>query len=405
MPSLHLPDVICTCARGCLAAQRYIATELLRVQDLPHNPSPREKAISILELDPARKQCLLSRLHATVGVEVKSVLNFKEGGAAKDLVTTADVLTQALLVRLLLREFPDAPFTIIGEEAAPNATLDAIARRCVEAEGWKAEKIPGEAALRAHLPRWKGAARLHAASVEELRERVGVFIDPIDATNCFAEGVWEAPMTLVGVAVDGVPVGGVVNRLFAFPVSAEGPSGGGFSYILNPAQNDTAFIVHEGRLVGSPREMGEEKRGDAPLRVCESPTTKSAFLREVNERLRPCAICYARGSGNKEFFLLHQALGGARAGADVFVAPSRTIMAWDCCAPHAFLRALGGEIYTLKGTPLRYRHRSGDEALSAALAELPDGVVAVTAAAKEEVARRMGWAARDVKEGIGKSHL
>eukprot|EP00658_Telonema_sp_P-2_P004040 TRINITY_DN11511_c0_g2_i9.p1 TRINITY_DN11511_c0_g2~~TRINITY_DN11511_c0_g2_i9.p1 ORF type:complete len:974 (+),score=191.87 TRINITY_DN11511_c0_g2_i9:88-3009(+) len=47
-----------------------------------------------------------------------------------------------------------------------------------------------------------------------LRQRVGLLIDPIDATNSFVKGDPRAPMCLVGITVDGAPVAGIANRVF-----------------------------------------------------------------------------------------------------------------------------------------------------------------------------------------------
>lgn len=65
---------------------------------------------------------------------------------------------------------------------------------------------------------------------------------------------------------------------------------------------------------------------------------------------------------------------------DVFVTPrGGSIKLWDVCAPHAFLRCIGGDMVTLEGASLRYDclTAEGAAATEAVRSTLPFGGVEV----------------------------
>ncbi len=45
-------------------------------------------------------------------------------------------------------------------------------------------------------------------------ERVSVYLDPLDATKEFTQGVLHCVITLIGICVDSKPVAGVMNQAF-----------------------------------------------------------------------------------------------------------------------------------------------------------------------------------------------
>lgn len=379
MASVDIVDLLLVLARGTLAAQQYIANDLLRLQEF------KSKAASVLELEPAEREQLVENLKKHVQVDVKAELNYKEGDATKDLVTTADVLTQAVLAKLMAQSTTDTPYTMVGEEDEPDPAVVPQVEHCLSAYYKPTLTVPHEEALRAHVKAAGGQHIVTADSVEALRRRVGVFIDPIDGTNCFVQGVWEAPMTLAGITIDGVPVAAVANRVFIFPI------GGGelkheqssLSYVWN-FDTTKPFVVYEGKLV--------EKVATAPLahtavlRVAQSSTTQKVFLEKVNEKLLPSEHVSARGAGNKEFFLVQEMLKTQISSvnvSDVFISSGDSIKKWDTCAPHAFLYALGGDMHDGDGEPIRYDVTLDDNY------SLHKGVVGFTQAARDEVIKRM----------------
>ncbi|KEG07765.1 putative inositol polyphosphate 1-phosphatase [Trypanosoma grayi] len=381
--SVDLLDVLMVCVRGALAAQRYIALELLRVREV----EAKVPDLFIMDQDGQTKKALLSSLHHAVSVDVKEQLLYKDGNAASDFVTTADFMTQAVLVQVLRAAFPELPFSVVGEEdeAASGAT-GRQAEHCVAAYYDALETIPHQAELEARVV--GGARRVASPTWEKLRARVGVFIDPIDGTNCFVEGHWEVPLTLVGITLDGVPVAGVVNRVLRCNVAQveRRGSSASLSYAFNLGAAGP-FIVHEGQrvapLLSAPTAVG----ACSTLRVASSSTTGKKCLANFFRKLRPIEMRGARGAGNKLMFLVASMLEGSPAlrSCDVFFSPENTIKKWDTCAPHALLLALGGELYTQCGGAIRYPLHGEEQAA------LPNGVVGVTRWSKVEVSRRLGW--------------
>ncbi|KPI85696.1 hypothetical protein ABL78_5228 [Leptomonas seymouri] len=434
MASIDLVQLLEVCVRATLAAQRYVMVDLVKLPEVEsrmsfHRNPPNASAPpqTVLDLSTEDREMLLTTLRRAVDVAVKSHFEYKENDAAEDLVTTADVLTQAVFTSVLQRTFPSQPFTVIGEEEEPSSAIAAEADICINKHynsGFSA--LPYGAELRAHLQRYakveassgRMTSTLHADSDEALRRRVGIFIDPIDGTNCFFHGVWQAPMTLVGITLDGLPIAAVVNRVFYYPLGGDAratsgdPSTAGhtgcmpsLSYIFNPPGLASPFLVFDGALLPAPVTIASHPpfTPTSDLLVCRSSTTKEEFLQQLVGQLQPCTPVCARGAGYKQYHLLKQMWTGRAlpseevVPASVFVSPPMTIMKWDCCAPHAFLYAMGGDIFAHDGTPLRYTLVRPDGSLGthAELAALPKGLLAVTPYAREEVVRRMKWTTRN----------
>lgn len=425
---MNVAQLLVVCVRASLAAQRYVMLNLLKLPEagakMAHAQSSSLAASAthprtVLDLSDTEKAVLMDSLHHAMSVDVKSHLDHQNGDAADDLVTTADVLVQTVVVRALSESFPEFPFTVVGEEGQPSSAVDEEAEVCM-AKHYKAiSAMPYEAELYAHLQASErsnagadAAAVLHADSDEAMRRRLGIFIDPIDGTNCFVEGIWQSPMTLVGITLDGVPIAGVMNRIFYYPLTCtDGPAATepqeracvpSLSVVLNTPALASPFVVFDGELVPAPRQTEPqlECTCETPLAVCRSSTTKEVFLQPLLTQLEPCNAVYARGAGYKQYHLLKKMLTGHHVvhevitPADIFVCPPATIKKWDCCTAHAFLYALGGEIYDQNGVPIRYPlvDTYGAAATSpSAIAALTDGLIAVTPYAMHEVARRLGW--------------
>ncbi|KAG5497150.1 hypothetical protein GH5_01686 [Leishmania sp. Ghana 2012 LV757] len=240
----------------------------------------------------------------------------------------------------------------------------------------------------------------------------------LSTSSCFVGGSWQAPMTLVGITLDVVPIAGVMNRIFCYPLTGAGEPAKtelqekarvpGLSVVLNTPALTSPFVVFDGVLMPAPvrPEPQPECTRETALAVCRSSATKEAFLQRLLAELKPCSSVSARGAGYKQYHLLKKMLKGRHAPqepitpADVFVCPPATIKKWDCCAPHAFLYALGSDIFDQDGTPLRYPlvgTCTGTAASSSEIAALTDGLVAVTPYAMREVARRLGWTLAPVR--------
>lgn len=62
-------------------------------------------------------------------------------------------------------------------------------------------------------------------------------------------------------------------------------------------------------------------------------------------------VCFTSGAGYK-------LLCTAQCRVDAYVLSKNTIFSWDCCAPHAILKAIGGGVVSYKNT-LDYLRSSG----------------------------------------------
>ncbi|XP_030822847.1 inositol polyphosphate 1-phosphatase [Camarhynchus parvulus] len=283
----------------------------------------------------------------------------------RDFKTLADVLIQELIKHDLGTQFPELRGHIHGEEssefrdahggmvtvrvgATPEDTV-ALLVAVLGPEHTRAAELLAEAV---HQEVTLGDTELDGIDPGLSPGELGIWIDPIDSTNEFiggredvaavdgvAPGGLRSALVLVG-AFDrrsGVPVLGVINEPF---------------FQRDPQSHRWQGRYHWGVAHGA-------------TRLCSlSPPVPRARPRVVLSRAESAAVrgalaslgggppLFAAGAGYK---LLCVALGLA----DAFVLSQATTFAWDSCAPHAVLRALGGGVVALAGA-LRAGGGTGD---------------------------------------------
>eukprot|EP01116_Phalansterium_solitarium_P024551 TRINITY_DN9020_c0_g1_i1.p1 TRINITY_DN9020_c0_g1~~TRINITY_DN9020_c0_g1_i1.p1 ORF type:complete len:312 (+),score=76.10 TRINITY_DN9020_c0_g1_i1:144-1079(+) len=145
-----------------------------------------------------------------------------------------------------------------------------------------------------------------------------VFIDPLDGTREFVRGNWASVTTLIGIAVRGLPVAGVIGQPF-------GPLGNG--------EARTVYGMPGVGLHGIERQ--QRRLGALTLTV-----SSTAALEARTAAIGCDDILWGSGTGFKSLLVL----GG---DADVFL-HSGTYL-WDICAPAALLAVLGGTCTDLHG--------------------------------------------------------
>ena len=230
---------------------------------------------------------LVERLVREAGALVRS---FYENGVEvawkgiNDPVTAADHAANAYLVAGLRAAFPDDG--ILAEESADNTY------------------------------------RLN-------RSRVWI-IDPLDGTKEFISKIDEFAV-MVGLAIDGAPVLGVVYQPIA-------------DVLYRGVPGALAEVVTQGK--------------PAPLAVSDVSNTADMRLVASRSHRDPLvsAICAElgvtqdrpSGSVGLKIGLLATAI------CDLYVHPSPGLKEWDTCAPEAILRAAGGAISDSWGNPLQY---------------------------------------------------
>jgi 3'(2'), 5'-bisphosphate nucleotidase len=193
------------------------------------------------------------------------------------------------------------------------------------------------------------------------RQRVWI-VDPLDGTREFIEHIGEFSV-MVGLAVDGVPVLGVVYQ----PTT-------GTLYRAIPGQ--IAEIEVEG--IAHPLAVSGETEISA-MRLVASRSHRNPLVDAICQRLGVTRE-QPSGSVGLKIGLL------ATARCDLYLHPSPGLKEWDTCAPEAILRAAGGKVTDGWGRALAYnrpdvRQRYG---LVSSNGRCHDDIVAATVEAANE---------------------
>ena len=168
--------------------------------------------------------------------------------------------------------------------------------------------------------------------------RVTLFIDPLDGTREFVEGRLENCQVLVGVAIDGEAVAGVIGIPFPdgtlekestviYGLDGMGTGVIGATLIRGPFPLER---YSDGEKYPKPHHA----TGDSTDEVME------ACRRGAIDCLEGSIVTYG-GAGNK---ILGSALGEVACSIQHKIGG-----AWDLCAPEAILKAMGGKMTDLFG--------------------------------------------------------
>ncbi|XP_037751632.1 3'(2'),5'-bisphosphate nucleotidase 1 isoform X2 [Chelonia mydas] len=216
-------------------------------------------------------------------------LGIVEKCGPNDLQTKADRLVQMTICSSLARKFPRV--TIIGEEDLPSHDVD--------------EELIEEGQCEEIL---KKAFPPEYSSIKE--EELVVWVDPLDGTKEYTEGLLDHVTVLIGIAYEGKAIAGVINQPF-------------YNY---EAGADAVL----GRTI-----WGVLGLGAFGFQLKEVPAGKRI-------------ITTTRSHSNK---LIIQLIEG-KASAYVFASPG--CKKWDTCAPEAILHAVGGKLTDIHGNPFHY---------------------------------------------------
>nr|CAH0103015.1 unnamed protein product [Daphnia galeata] len=170
---------------------------------------------------------------------------------------------------------------------------------------------------------------------EELRnvteEDFVVWVDPLDGTAEYTEGMLDHVTVLIGIAHKNRPVGGVIHQPY-------------YNYKNDKAGLGRTMWGIPGIGVGGfkPLPPPEGKRLVVTTRSHMTPVVQQAL-----EALKPDEILRVGGAGYKVMLLME-----GHATAYVFASPG--CKKWDTCAPEAILTAMGGRLTDIHGTPYSY---------------------------------------------------
>ncbi|XP_078484836.1 3'(2'),5'-bisphosphate nucleotidase 1-like [Ciona intestinalis] len=236
-------------------------------------------------------------------------LGIVDKGGQKNLQTKADTSVEKLIRASLLSLFPK--LNVIGEEdEALDATADAKAG------------FDDDVLNKSSPPEYSNLTE----------DQIVVWVDPLDGTAEFTEGLLDHVTILIGFAVNGEAIGGVINQPF-----------------YNYQAGSQAKL---GRTIWGLVGLGAFgwNRSEPPTGRRILITTRSHSNELVNlclSSMSPTAVERQGGAGNK-------ALRVIEGEADAYVFASPGCKKWDTCAPEAILRAVGGQLTDVHGSKIRY---------------------------------------------------
>ncbi|CUT99590.1 3'2'5' bisphosphate nucleotidase 1 [Echinococcus multilocularis] len=253
-----------------------------------------------------------------------------------DLQTQADRSVQHCIVTSLSKKFPG--ICIIGEEDLGNN----------EQPYSELVEDTDPSVLAKNCP--KG---LESTTVDD----VVVWVDPLDGTNEFAQGVLEHVTILIGVSVQGRAVGGVVCQPF-YMADFRG-------FIENAGEQERHPRVEEThqRLIWGLEGLGVFGLAGEPIAKAPvfSPTTgderancivctrshSTPTAAAAIESCAPSKVYRLGGCGFKMLMLLEGV-------AHAYVYASTGCKRWDTCAPEALINAIGGRVSGVDGQSYSY---------------------------------------------------
>ncbi|MGH0155063.1 UNVERIFIED_CONTAM: hypothetical protein FKN15_051401 [Acipenser sinensis] len=159
-----------------------------------------------------------------------------------------------------------------------------------------------------------------------------VWVDPLDGTKEYTEGLLDHVTVLIGIAYDGKAIAGVINQPF-------------HNYELGPSASlgRTLWgILGVGSFGFELREVADGRRI-----VTTTRSHSNQLVTECVNAMEPHQVIRVGGAGNKIIQLIE-----GKASAYVFASPG--CKKWDTCAPEAILHAVGGKLTDMHGKPYRY---------------------------------------------------
>ncbi|CAL2028251.1 unnamed protein product [Caenorhabditis brenneri] len=251
--------------------------------------------------------------HAVMKINEEKNLNAAAKGITdegkEELLTRADLISNHLILDILQR-FPQ--LQIVSEEKSSDFSDR-------EVEPYRSDNYAVWQSVKEILDRIPNR-RLQLSDVR-------VFVDPLDATQEFTEGLTEYVTVMACIVLGDEPIFGAIYR---------------------PFFNETVFGLKGFGVInsdGKELKLVEEEKITRKVVVSRSHAGK---VKEVVEKVYgdKMSIEPAGGSGYKTLRLLN--------GTAELYLHTTAIKKWDTCAGDAILRTLGGAMLDLEGEPLKY---------------------------------------------------
>ncbi|CAG2176865.1 unnamed protein product [Oppiella nova] len=251
------------------------------------------------------------------GVIVRDVM--KTGDLAvvdkgiNDLQTEADRRAQNCIITSLSKQFPK--ISIIGEETLdPNDKIEDHWMVTTYDESVFKHKCPEE---------WLNVTD----------EDIVVWVDPLDGTSEYTQGLLDHVTVLIGLSVKGRAIGGIIHQPF-------------YNY-----ENETDYSKL-GRTIWGLVGLGafgftHKQPPVGKVIVTTTRSHSSATINAAIDAIKPDEVLRVGGAGHKVLLVIE---GKAHA----YVFPSRGCKKWDTCAPEGVLQSLGGRLTDVFGADLLY---------------------------------------------------
>jgi len=258
------------------------------------------------------KEVVRVRQQSDIGEKSKGKMG-RDG--VNDPVTEGDMASHRIMYYGLKRAFPE--LVVVSEERDDNEVYVPMPDLNIE--------------------------EFHVIGEEVRLDRVTVWIDPLDATQEYTEGLTQYVTVMAGLAVDGIPFGGIIHK---------------------PFENKTIWSFGDRKNA----EMGMLMIQDL-IRHEEDETMTFLVSRSHAGRVReqlekyikpPPRVTAAGGAGYKIWEII-------RGDFDVYVHTS-PMKKWDMCAGAALLNTAEGRVTDLTGKKLEFK--------SAFDYKLDDGIIA-----------------------------
>ncbi|XP_051166499.1 3'(2'),5'-bisphosphate nucleotidase 1 isoform X2 [Leptopilina boulardi] len=253
-------------------------------------------------------------------------LNIIEKGK-NDLQTEADRSAQKCIISSLSKHFPN--ITIIGEDNSAS---------CEIPSDWIVTDMDQEI-LTLKLPE----------SLDNIEAKnICVWVDPLDGTSEYTQGLVEHVTVLVGVAVGKRAVAGIIHQ----------------PYYKNDNNGSLGRTIWGIDGVG----IGGFKNISPPIGKRILTTSRSHSNETVEKAvnsLEPTEVLRVGGAGHKVMLLLE-------GKAHCYVFASKGSKRWDTCAPEAILHAVGGKLTDLLGQTYNYDSKTDFPNIGGVLATAPD---------------------------------
>ncbi|KAK3749467.1 hypothetical protein QZH41_013433, partial [Actinostola sp. cb2023] len=165
---------------------------------------------------------------------------------------------------------------------------------------------------------------------------VVIWVDPLDGTREFTEGLYGHSTVLIGVSYEGRPVAGIIHQPFHGHIQ-------GTKLSDSETLGRTIWGIPGLGAFGFQRKIVPE--GRRIITTTRSHSNKSVV--EAIEAMKPDGVLRVGGAGHKVVLVLE-------GDADGYIFASPGCKRWDTCATEAVLEALGGKLTDVFGSQVTY---------------------------------------------------